>query len=191
MDATTQTRAAPTGHAERGSGGISVRRIQPTDLPDLERFYMALSRESRRTRFFAVGPGPSHGQSASFCTPDHDHREGFVAIARQAVLPRERIVGHLCLEPAGGHVAEVAIVVADEVQHEGIGRRLMEAGTRWALAGGFTTLTATVYVGNPSIHRLLVGLGLPTHTSPASAGTEDITIDLRAAGLVARSVAET
>ena len=70
----------------------------------------------------------------------------------------EPIVGHLCLEPAGGHVAEVAIAVADGPA-PGIGRRLMEAGVRWARAEGFTTLIATTYIGNAPIHRLLTGLG--------------------------------
>jgi GNAT superfamily N-acetyltransferase len=147
-------------------------------MPELERFYAALSPESHRTRFFAVGTGVSHQQSVSFCTPDHDHREGFVALARGEAPDTDRIVGHLCLEPAGGHVAEVAIAVADAYQHMGIGRRLMDAGVRWALAEGFTTLTATTFVGNAPIHRLLTGLGLPAHAHGNDSGTEDITIDL-------------
>ena len=181
MDAMTRARPASTHTPERGSGGLSIRRIRRADLPELEQFYAALSPESRRTRFFAVGAGVSHGQSVSFCTPDHDHREGFVAIADGPAQEsdRQRIVGHLCLEPAGGHVAEVAIAVSDALQHQGIGRRLMAAGVRWALGEGFTTLTATTYIGNAPIHRLLTGLGWPAHAHDAGAGTEEITIDLR------------
>lgn len=175
----THARPALTRTAERGSGGVSIRRIRRADLPELERFYAILSPESRRTRFFAVGAGVSHGQSVSFCTPDHDHREGFVAIVHAAAPEGDRIAGHLCLEPAGGHVAEVAIAVGDALQHQGIGRRLMAAGVRWALAEGFTTLTATTYIGNAPIHRLLTGLGRPAHAHDAGVGTEEITIDLR------------
>ncbi len=114
----------------------------------------------------------------SFCTPDHDHREGFVAVVPETETGTERIIGHLCLEPAGAHVAEVAIAVADGYQHRGIGRRLMDAGVEWARFEGFTALTATTYMGNAPIHRLLTGLGLPTHTTDAGSGTEDITIEL-------------
>jgi GNAT superfamily N-acetyltransferase len=91
----------------------------------------------------------------------------------------ERIVGHLCLEPAGGHTAEVAVAVADDFQHRGIGRRLLAAGVHWALAAGFTTLTASACIGNAPIHRLLWGLGRPTDVSHAGSGIEDIRIDMR------------
>lgn len=164
---------------------MSIRRIRPTDGPEIERFYAALSTESRRTRFFAVGAGLSHRQSVTFCTPDHDHREGFVAVVPDPARHDERIVGHLCLEPAGVEVAEIAIAVADAAQHRGIGRQLMEAGLDWARAEGFTTLTATAFAGNGPIHRLLSGLGLPARTHDAGSGIEDITIDLRPAVAVA------
>ena len=160
-------------------GGVRVRRIKRSDAPGLERFYAALSKDSRRSRFFDMGPGLSHRQSIAFCAPDHDHREGFVAVANVATRASGTILGHLCLEPAGVHTAEVAIAVADAVQHHGIGRRLMEAGMEWALAEGFTTLTATTYTGNAPIHRLLSGLGLPVHAHCVGAGTDDITLDLR------------
>ena len=162
-----------------------IRRIRSSDVAALERFYAGLSGESRRTRFFTVGGGPSDAMSASFCAPDHDHAEGFVAVVPATADVAERIVGHLCLEPAGGHTAEVAVAVADDVQHQGIGRRLLDAGVHWALAGGFTTLTASAWIGNAPIHRLLAGLGRPTHASDAGSGIEDIRIDLRPPRLAA------
>ena len=179
MDAPIRSRSVPARSVDCGSDDVRVRRIRRTDAPQIERFYAALSAESRRTRFFAVGAGLSHQQSVSLCTPDHDHREGFVAVVSEAAPDDERIVGHLCLEPAGADVAEVAIAVADGSQHRGIGRRLMKAGIDWARAEGFTTMTATTFASNAPIHRLLVGLGLPTHAQPATdSGVEDITIDL-------------
>jgi acetyltransferase len=170
MTTTTQRPKAET---------VLVRRIRRSDTVALEAFYAALSAESRRTRFFSVTGRPSHEQSVSFCAPDHDHREGFVAVLPASDGAEERIVGHLCLEPAGGHVAEVAIAVADDLQHQGIGRRLLDAGVRWALAEGFTTLTATAWIGNAPIHGLLAGLGRPSHACEADSGVEDIRIDLR------------
>ena len=92
---------------------------RPADTAALEAFYAGLSGESRRSRFFSVAGRPSHAQSVSFCTPDHDHREGYVGVVAAVAEPGERIVGHLCLEPAGGHIAEVAVAVADDLQHLG------------------------------------------------------------------------
>lgn len=163
---------------------VQVRAIRSTDAEELERFYTGLSAESRQTRFLSISSGLSHAQSVSFCTTDHDHREGFVAVVEGAPGPNERIVGQLCLEPDGAAAAEVAIAVADEFQHQGIGRRLMAAGVAWARDEHIAALTATMLAANAPIHRLLVGLGLPTRLRCVGAGLAEVTIEL-----VAQSVA--
>ena len=157
---------------------VRIRPIRPTDEAELRRFYAALSPESRRTRFFAISPGLSQAQSHAFCTTDHDHREGFVAVARFGPDRGERIVGHLCLEPDGVETAEVAIAVADAFQHRGIGGRLLSAGAAWARREHIARLTATMLAGNAPIHRLLAGLGLPTRVAYVGAGQSEVTIDL-------------
>ena len=103
-------RCVPARRVERVRDPVRVRAIRPTDALELERFYAALSPESRRTRFFSVGSRLSHGQSLSFCTTDHDHREGFVAVVDGSPVGQERIVGHLCLEPDGEHAAGKSVV---------------------------------------------------------------------------------
>ncbi len=157
---------------------VRVRAIRPTDALTLERFYAALSPESRRSRFFSIGSALSHGQAVSFCSPDHNHREGFVAAVDRDRDGQERIVGHLCIEPNGGGTAEVAIAVADGFQHQGIGRRLMAAGTAWARRERIVRLTATMLASNAPIHRLLMGLGAPTRLRYAGGGVAEIKIDL-------------
>lgn len=163
---------------ERGRGPVRVRAVRPTDAAALERFYAALSEESRRTRFFSIGAALSHGQSVSFCTTDHDHREGFVALVDGGPSAGEQIIGHLCLEPEGADAAEVAIAVADEFQHQSIGRRLMASGIGWARRQHVARLTATMYASNAPINRLLVGLGLPVQERSAGAGVAEIAISL-------------
>jgi acetyltransferase len=159
-------------------GAVRIRAIRPNDEAELRCFYAGLSPESRRTRFFAVSPGLSQAQSHAFCTTDHDHREGFVAVARIGPDRDERIVGHLCLEPDGTETAEVAVAVADEFQHRGIGRRLLTAGAAWARREHISHLTATMLAGNAPIHRLLAGLGLPARVAYVGAGQSEVTIDL-------------
>ena len=134
-------------------------------------------------RFFAVTTGLSHGQSAAFCTTDHAHREGFVAVLRRTSPTGERIVGHLCLEPAGRRRAEVAIAVADDFQRQGIGRRLMRAAIAWAERRGIPTLTATMLATNPGIHGLIRSLGLPSRRRASDLDTTavDIALDVRPA----------
>jgi len=142
--------------------GIRIRPIEAADAAELERFYGGLSDDSRHFRFFAVTRGLSSTQSTSFCSTDHAHREGFVATLGDGPSDVTRIVGHLCLEPAGDHRAEIAIAVADEFQRRAIGRRLMTAAISWARSTGVDTLTATMLTSNPGIHGLITSLGLPS-----------------------------
>jgi acetyltransferase len=164
---------------------VSIRPIRSDDAAALERFYVELSEDSRRLRFFGATRGLSHTQSTTFCTTDHDHREGFVATVAvadgdNAQVPGagERIVGHICLEPAGSRRAEMAIAVADEFQRAGIGRRLIEAALEWARRARVATLTATMLTGNAGIHRLVLSLGLPTRIQPSGPDASFVEIDV-------------
>jgi GNAT superfamily N-acetyltransferase len=163
---------------------VVIRRIVGADQDGLRRFYAGLSEESRRTRFLGPTNGIGDGQSTYFCTPDHAHREGFVAVVARST-GADRIVGHVCVEPDGPDTAEVAVAVADDVRGHGIGRRLVDAAVAWARLDGIRTLTATMLADNPAIQRLLTGLGLPSVAASVGAGVIEVRIDLG----VARSAA--
>jgi acetyltransferase len=165
--------------ARRPATAVRIRRITPADRKELQAFYARLSDESQRTRFLGQSHGIGADQSTYFCTPDHAHREGFVAVTGSTDRP-ERIVGHLCVEPDGAASAEVAVAVADEMQGLGIGRRLVDAAVAWARLDGIETLTATMLAGNPAIQRLLTGLGLQTTAVPIGSGVIEVRIELRA-----------
>ena len=160
-------------------GPVTIRAIRPSDSTALRAFYARLSDESRRTRFFGLTSGIGESQATRFCTPDHDHREGFVAVvpdedaagdaAGDAAAATERIVGHVCLEPDGPDTADVSVAVADELRHRGIGRHLVDAALGWARAEGLVALSATMLADNPAIARLLTGLGLATVSRPVGA----------------------
>lgn len=157
---------------------ITIRPTLPSDAEALERFYADLSEDSRHLRFFGGLRGISHSQSISFCTPDHKHREGFVALASTKDGDQSLIVGHLCLEPVDAQTAEVAIAVADAFQRQGIGRQLMTAGIDWARSVGITRLTATMLAMNLPIRGLISSLGLATSTRAAEFDTIGVSIDL-------------
>jgi GNAT superfamily N-acetyltransferase len=137
-------------------------------------------------RFFSITAGLSDAASISFCTTDHDHREGFVAVIGRHGEGNE-IVGHLCVEPDANSrsSAEVAIAVADAYQGQGIGRRLLRAGLEWARHEGITRLTATMLAENGAIHRLLLGCGYPSRVRYVDGGVSEVAIDLAAAKIAA------
>ena len=169
------TTQAPIGAFPFAGPAVTLRPIAPGDAAALERFYERLSDDSRHLRFFAVTRGLSHGQSTTFCSTDHDHREGFVATVADPGGD-ERIVGHVCLEPIAAGRAEVAIAVADELQRKGIGRRLMVAAFDWARWAGVRTLVATMLDANPAIHRLVASLGVASAVRPL--GDDATTVEL-------------
>ena len=69
-----------------------------------------------------------------------------VAVARYIRLPESR------------EVAELAIVVNDDYQGQGMGAELVERLARAAVARGVTRFRATMLADNVGIHRLLEGL---------------------------------
>ncbi|MDQ2965290.1 MAG: GNAT family N-acetyltransferase [Chloroflexota bacterium] len=158
---------------------VRIRPIRPADGEALERFYANLSPESRWARFFGGTSGLSHDQSSSFCTPDHRHREGFVAELPAGERGAAHVVGHLCFEPDGAGTAEFAIAVADAFQGRAIGRRLMNAGLEWAAGASVSTVTATVLEGNGEIRRLVAAMGLPVSFRALGSNVLAVTIDLR------------
>jgi RimJ/RimL family protein N-acetyltransferase len=170
--------SAPAGAAgeDQAMTEIRIRPIEPGDHDALQAFYAGLSDESRRTRFFAPTNGIGDRQSTWFCTPDHAHREGFVATVDRD--PGVRVVGHVCVEPIDESAAEIAIAVDDAFQGQGIGRRLSLAAIDAARRDGYTRLVATMLAGNPAIQRLLHHLGLPTRSRPIGAGVIQATIEL-------------
>jgi acetyltransferase len=169
------------GETEVADLPVRVRRIQPGDDAALERFYEGLSPESRQRRFFACTRGLSHPQARQFCCTDHDHREGFVAL-RRSPSGRREIVGHLCMEPAADGAAEIALAVADDLQGQGVGRRLARAGIAWARSAGIERLTATMLCDNVAIHRLLAGVDPSASTRSLGSGLEAMSLELRGSG---------
>lgn len=144
---------------------VRIRPVGAGDVARLERFYAELSDESRALRFLHATRGIRPDQARIFCTTDHRHREGFLAI----VGPEDdwAVVGHLCIEPndqlpdASGDSAEIAVAVADRWQRMGIGRALVESAISWSRRARIQRLTGIVSGSNVAMARLLNGLSVP------------------------------
>ncbi len=157
---------------------IGIRAVDAHDADALRAFYASLSADTRRKRFLGTSSGIAAERSRAFCTPDHHHAEGFVAVLR-AVGPRDgRVVGHLCLENDGAGGIELAIAVADGFQRHGIGRRLFEAARDWACAEGIARITATAFADNSPVLRLLTSAPMGATIRAADGGLVDIEIPL-------------
>jgi acetyltransferase len=132
-------------------GEIRVRRVGPDDAAELERLYAELSDTSRRMRFHSRSHTVDGRAAAAFAAADHLRREGFVAVQGP------RVVGHIVLEPRGGGVDELAIVVDDRIQHRGVGRLLLAAAFASARLRAIRWIVAWVMAENRVARHLLEG----------------------------------
>lgn len=155
----------------------TVRRVQPADAEALREFYAELSAESRHARFLGSVSGLSSAQSLAFCTPDHMHAAGFVAVSERT-SDRGSVIGHLCLEPAAHGRLELAVAVADAEQGRGIGRLLVRKALGWALARGYGSVVATCLADNSRVLSLLTSAPYTASIWPAEAGVVNVTIPL-------------
>jgi GNAT superfamily N-acetyltransferase len=175
----------PVTGTSAGGREVHIRRVWRSDQRDLERFYDELSPASRRQRFLGYQAGLSGRLARTFCTPDHNHSEGFVAVLGGSGDPR--IVGHLCLAQAGERRLELALAVADAHQGYGIGRELLEQAIEWACRHRVEALVASAFADNSRVVRLLSSAPYPALVKPAHGGVVDVTIplvpDIAASGL--------
>ena len=153
---------------------IEIRRVRPSDADALRSFYERLSTDSKRALFMGSGGTLGDEASKTFCSPDHMHEEGFVAIA-----PSGQLVGHLCLVPAGKSRLELGVAVADEWQGWGIGRRLFESALEWARDRGVETILASCFADNWRVLALLSSTAHRPKVTAADGGIVDVTIPMR------------
>lgn len=176
----------PLGHGQVGittrSGvPVRIRHIVARDAALLVDLFQNLSERTRWLRFFSpVGIPPERLwseatrlsdidpaiEAALIATIDVDGKEVAVAVARMIRVT------------ALADAAEVAIVVRDDMQREGIGRTIFDLLVQTALVQGIKRLIAITLPENYGMQRLARGVGLPVSVQRAP-GELTITIHLQ------------
>ncbi len=154
---------------------VSVRRVSAADADGLDAFYAGLSPRSQRQRFLGYVPSVGVSNTRSFCMPDHEHSEGFVAVAGA----EGRIVGHVCLVTDPRGTTELAIAVEDAAQRRGIGRRLFQAALAWGQEHDLERFTATAFADNAGMRHLADSGPHPPTRQALGGGVIRIEIPLR------------
>ncbi len=157
---TGATRAAfGTGSQVDAAAGLTVRPLRPGDRETYVRFVAGTSDRTRLLRFGAPKRAMTTREVDRMLDVGHDGAEALaawtpageiVAVARYAPFP-----------DAPG-VADVAIVVADELQGRGVGSWLLGQLLERAWVAGYTRLRATTLVDNAAVHGLLRRHGFRT-----------------------------
>jgi GNAT superfamily N-acetyltransferase len=131
--------------------GVRIRPLQATDGPLILELGHHLSMQSRYQRFFS----PIHRLSEPLLTHlvvlDHDDREALAADVEGHIVG----VARYDRSPDDPESAEVAIVVADDWQRHGLGRRLIRELSAVAQAHGIRVFTANTLLDNRQVAALL------------------------------------
>jgi GNAT superfamily N-acetyltransferase len=127
-----------------------VRPITPDDTEALRRLFSRLSQETIYKRFFRPVKEPSAKDLAFLTSVDHGRREALVAEAGGEVIAVARYD-----RLGDSDEAEVAVLVEDAWQGQGIGARLVRRLAGLAQSRGMTVFTSTILGDNRAASGLL------------------------------------
>ena len=157
---------------------VAIRPIRPSDKRLLEKGFARLSAETVRKRFLAPKPSLTPRELVYLTEVDGDHHVALVAVL--ADRPDRLVaVGRFIRLADDPSTADVAIVVADELQGMGLGRRLSELLANEAQRVGVERFSATMLADNVAAHRLFNGMSDRLVTE-RQRGVDELTIPLAA-----------
>ncbi len=142
--------------AARDGRRAFVRPVRAADAPLVQQFVRELSPRSRRNRFFGPVAELSPAQLERMTRVDGPAGLGLVAVACE---DPPRIVGiaqHAVSDPP---FAELAVVVADGWQRQGLGERLMALLLSHAAKAGIAAVQGLVIAANRPMLALASKLG--------------------------------
>lgn len=140
---------------------VVIRPIRPSDAEELRRCFEALSPETRYRRFFGAVQNLDDAALDYLTHVDGKDHVAIVALTESLDLKSERGIGVARFVRSGedSHVAEAAIVVVDDMHHQGVGALLADALTRYARDVGIDRFRCEVLETNDVVIRSLLDAG--------------------------------
>jgi GNAT superfamily N-acetyltransferase len=148
-------------HVLRDGRRVTLRFLQPDDAEELRRAFARLSPRSRFQRFLGGMPELTDPMVAYLTQVDGEDHVAVVAGTDSHDLKSEVGLGvarfvRLADDPT---VAEAAITVVDDAQGQGVGRLLLTALARLAVARGVRVFRGEVLAENTRMRHLLEEVG--------------------------------
>ena len=143
---------------------VLLRPIRPEDEPLQHELFTTLSQETVMERFFNVIKEMSHEMLVRFCNIDYDREIAIVAETKKD--HERRIVGisRLIIEPGGS--AQFAVLVHDEFQGRGLGRKLIDVLIGLAQERGLREVYGVTLSTNRRLLKLVKSLGFRAALQP-------------------------
>lgn len=156
---------------------VAVRPIRPEDAELEQEFIHKLSPESRYFRFMDTLRELTPAMLVRFTQIDYDREMAFVATVPAVAGETEIGVCRYVTNP-DGESCEFALVVADDWQRKGLGRRLMGQLIDVARARGLRSMIGHVLAENRGMLRLCQSLGFAITDSAEGAMIKRATLAL-------------
>ncbi|HTV98384.1 MAG TPA: GNAT family N-acetyltransferase [Steroidobacteraceae bacterium] len=142
-----------------GGESVSIRPIRKADAELESAFVHHLSAESKHFRFLGGVRDLPASELKRLCDVDGTHSMAFVATIQRD--GREVEIGVSRYEPdARADVREIAVTVADEWQHRGLGTILMKLLIQSAKSNGVKQLYSVDLADNAAMSALAQDLGM-------------------------------
>ena len=138
-----------------------IRLAQPKDCQAMMNFFIGLSGESRRRRFFGFGR-PSDKLINAFCDSSDVRKQLSLIVTRTGAAGRQIIAtgNYVALDD---NTAEVAMAVDDSFHGKGIGTLLLERLTLLAVRSGFRRFRALTLSDNQPMLDVFLQSGFECH----------------------------
>jgi RimJ/RimL family protein N-acetyltransferase len=160
---------------------VVISRLTPEDAPLLADGFARLSEESRRLRFLTPKPTLTQSELRYLTAVDGHRHEALGAI--DPATGRGVAVGRFIRDERDPSRAEVAITVADEWQHRGLGKLLLGRLTDRAREEGIERFMALVAEDNEGMQKLLERVDAPARVTQVTDKVAEYEIEVAPRGL--------
>jgi len=156
-----------TTHVLKDGTLLTFRPMHPTDEPGLTGLFHALSKETMYYRFMSQMKFVQRKVIQDFVYINHRTDVAIVATLPEAYGEEIIAIGRYYLDEKS-NLAEIAFVVRDEWQNQGIGTALFKHLTLIARRNGISGFTAEVLKGNRAMQRVITKSELQVTSVPSS-----------------------
>jgi len=146
---------------------VTIRPIRPEDEPLIIKFHEKLSARSVYLRYFQpmkLSTRTAHERLTRICFIDYDREMALVAERRDPAGGEPQILGVTRLSKIHGtDSAESAVVILDEVQHQGLGTELVRRSLDVARAEKLKKVISNILPENLEMRAVCKRLGFSLH----------------------------
>jgi len=152
---------------------LTIRKVQPGDVTLIDEMHTRISRESLYYRYLGVSK-PSLKDLRRLC--ELENEQG-VAVVATVQGDREKVIGLACFgcSPLDTTHAEPAVLVEDQYQRCGVGKRLMGALFEHAVQRGIAAFECYIHPTNQPVLHLIKHSGL-SHDIRYNDGLKEVRI---------------